>query len=287
MLSQGIATFLPKRRYRVTTWLTTIPVWLTIPLIAVLWAAFGALAFLIFRLFVPPERFQAHHDVLSAVVSVVGVLYSVVLAFLVGTVWTSFDAAQQTADQEARYVVVAFDFAQGLPLRERVKIRRTLARYALAVRDVEWPMLRLGKPDPQARDLLQDAVQTMLLTPPQSTNNPAKALKEETISGAVTQNLRDAGNDRVLRLTQARSRLPPVVFEALILGALLLVIFTFLFGMRPIALQVTTTMLLCASIGIFFGLIVDLNAPYAGPIRVSRDTWTNLIQTEDLQRFAR
>lgn len=270
-----------------TTWLTLIPVWATIPLIALLWAAFGTLAFVLFRLFVPPEKFEAHHDVLSAVVSVVGVLYSVVLAFLVGTVWTSFDAAQQTADQEARYIVVAFDFAGGLPLRERVTIRRTIARYALAVRDVEWRSMRFGQPDVRARDLLQHAIETLLTTPPKATNDAAEALKEQTISGAVTQNLRDAGDDRVLRLTQARSRLPAVVFEALILGALLLVVFTFFFGMRPISLQIATTVVLCASIGIFFGLIVDLNAPYAGPIRVSPDTWTSIIQAEDLKRFAR
>ena len=80
-----------------------IPVLVALPLFALVSAGLAILAHVIFRKFVPPERLLEQYDVAGYLVAVVGVLYSVVLGFLVGTVWTAFATAQQTTDLEAGY----------------------------------------------------------------------------------------------------------------------------------------------------------------------------------------
>ena len=268
-------------------WLSHIPVWLTLPLFAATAAIIAVLAHRCFRAFVPTERLSAHHDVTGALASVVGVLYSVVLGFLVGTVWTSFDAAQQTADEEAWHVANAFGFASELPEPARSRVQNLIARYAVEVRDVEWHNLSQGQSDPQARSLLNDAIRNTLAVSPPGNVPPGQVLKAESVVDATTNSLRNVSNYRAARIAQARDRLPQVVFEALILGALMVMAFAFLFGVRPVVLQMTLTALLAGCIGLFFGLIVDLNSPYSGPIRVSTEAWNSIIQSDRLESIAK
>ena len=259
------------------SWLVDVPVLLTIPLFALCAAILAVLAQLAFRRFVPAEALREQHDFVAALLSVVGVLYSVVLGFLVGTVWTSFDAAQQNADQEARYAAIAYSFAADLPEPQRARVRHLIKEYALEVRDVEWEMMRHGEIDPRANALVEEATQTVLTMPAPAGALPGQALRTETIMAATVQNLRRTAENRVIRVTESRQRLPSVVFEALLLGALLVVAYALFFGSKRVWIQLTTTALLAACIGLFFGLIVDLNSPYAGPIRVSPDTWDAVI----------
>lgn len=268
------------------TWLTRIPVLLTLPLFAIAGALLSTVALIAFRLFVAPEKLREQHDVVAALLSVVGVLYSVVLGFLVGTVWTSFDAAQQNADHEVRFAAIAFGYADGLPEPERTRVRRLVAQYIVEVRDREWAMLAEGRADPRARALLEEATQQLLTLAPKNVST-AQALREESVAAGTLQAFRTLAEDRVQRLTESRQRLPGVIFEALILGALMVLAYALFFGSKHFWIQLTTTALLAASIGLFFGLIVDLNAPYRGPIRVSRDAWTAMIDAADLRTVAR
>jgi hypothetical protein len=65
------------------------------------------------------------------------------------------------------------------------------------------------------------------------------------------------------------------------------VAFTFLFGVRSYPKQMTMTALLAGSIGLFFGLIIDLSTPYSGPIHVSRDALRIVITNNHLEEFSR
>jgi hypothetical protein len=63
--------------------------------------------------------------------------------------------------------------------------------------------------------------------------------------------------------------------------------FTFLFGVRSYAKQMFMTALLAGSIGLFFGLVIELSTPYSGSIHVSRDSLTFVIDNNHLADFAK
>lgn len=256
--------------------LTHVALGLTLPLAGVIAAAIAVAAHLIFRRFVPAEHLKEHHDVTAALFSVIGVLYSVVLAFLVGAVWTSFDADQQTADQEARFATNAYALATGLPEPQGSRLRAAIAQYAIEVRDVEWPMMRDGRTDLRARAYLTGALRIALsIVPPVSSTG--QALRVQSIVNEMLVDLRSLGDRRVERMREMRGRLPAAIFESLILGAIAVMAFVFMFGIDRVVSQMALTAIFAFTIGLFFGLIVDLNSPYSGPITISPDAWNSVI----------
>lgn len=266
-------------------WLSRVSVLVALPAYALIFAVVAVLAHSAFRRFVPPERLREQYDVAGFLVSVVGVLYSVVLGFLVGTVWTAFAAAQDTTNLEAGYLADAFNFAKQLPQPPRTELETLLARYAFEVRDIEPPILSARREDARAIVLINRAIDITVRMPPPNTRNQGEILESSTIRDAVLGNLRNVGDQRRLRMLQAQSRLPPGMYEALILGASLVIAFAFFFGIRNYFKQMAMTALVAASIGLFFGLVVELSTPYSGSIQVSRDAWTLIIDNNHMAAF--
>jgi Protein of unknown function (DUF4239) len=269
------------------SWLNDIPALIALPLFAIVPAAVAVAVHAGYRRIVPPERLD-DHDVAGFLVAVVGVLYSVVLGFLVGTVWTGFSNAQQTADTEAGAVADAFNYAGRLPEPQQTVIQRLIARYAIEVRDHEWKYARLGREDPVANRILLGAVTyTTAFAPRAARGNTGKLLIESSIQSQLLASLRDLGDARRLRIVQAQSRLPNGMLEALILGGLMVIAFVFFFGMRSFVRQMAITALVAGSIGLFFGLVLELSTPYSGSMHISSDAWTFVIGNNRLRDFAK
>lgn len=269
------------------SWLSGIPILVALPLFAIVFGGVAVTAHSILRPLLPPqERLSEHHEVAGFLMGVVGVLYSVVLGFLVGTVWTSFASAQQTADLEAGYVADAFNYAKQLSPPQGMELQRIVARYALAVRSQDWSVAPRIRSDRTAK-LLYDAV-TLAVEVPQSPNaSSGRILEVNSIRSALIDTLRQLGDARRLRLVQAETWLPPGLIEALLMGAVGVIAFTFLFGVRSYAKQMVMTGLLAGSIGLFFGLIVELSTPYSGAIHVSRDAMNFVISSNEMEQVAK
>jgi hypothetical protein len=269
------------------TWIASLSVLLALPLYVVAFAVVAVAANTVVRLFVSQEKLADGHEVAGFLMGVVGVLYSVVLGFLVGTVWTAFATAQQTSDLEAGYVADAFGYAAQLPPPQSRDVQRTLARYAIYVRDTGGAAPKTTGSDPSLT-LLQRAVHQALNVPPAPPNaNPALVLERNTIQTGLIENLKNVADQRRLRLVQARSRLPAGMLEALLLGAVFVVVFVFFYGVKSYWRAISMTALLAGSIGLFFGLVIELSTPYDGPIQVSRDAWNYVIDGNNFDQLAK
>jgi hypothetical protein len=249
-------------------------------------AAAAVLAHMLIRRVVPQSRLLPHHDVAGFLVAVVGVLYAVVLGFVVVTSWAGFDAAQQNADVEAGYVADAFGFAQMLPEPRRGDMRRALAAYAIEVRDREWTTMRRGEQDPRARALLLQAIRALGESYDKQSSSLDEALNRETTRQAVAASLRDVADSRRLRLIQAEKRLSPPLTLALLVGASMVLAFVFLFGVEDRILQFTMTALVAGCIGLLLGVVFEFSAPYSGALRVSSDAWTYIIDNNNFGAIA-
>ena len=267
--------------------LLKLPVLAALPAYAAVFALIALGAHLVFRRFVPPEKLMEQHDVAGYLVAVVGVLYSVVLGFLVGTVWTAFAAAQETTNMEAGYVADAFGFAARWEQPKRAELLREIARYAVVVDDVELPPSGGERSDPRAPRLLSHAIDIALFAPAPKSPNPSVMLQNSAIRTELVQNLRNIGDSRRLRIVQSRDRLPTGLLEALVLGAIMAMGFVFLFGMKNAVQQMAMTVLMAGSIGLFFGLVLELSTPYSGSIHVSDDAWTYVIDNNHLIELAK
>ena len=267
-------------------WLPTAPATLTLLFFVIIPAALAVGAHAVFRRFVPPDRLLPHHDVAGFLVAIVGVLYAVALGFIVVTTWSAFDAAQQTADVEAGDIGDAFGFATMLPEPRRTSMRTMLAAYAIEVRDREWSMMQRGEQDRRARELLLGAVRALGQPVPKASVDLDEALNRSTTRTAIAQSLRDIADNRRLRLIESAKGIEPALALALLLGAIMVIAFVFLFGVRDLMLQLTMTAIVAGCIGLLLGVVVVFSAPYSGPLRVSPDGWTYVIDNNAFAHFA-
>jgi hypothetical protein len=268
------------------TWGSLVPDWLVLLLYVLVPAGLAAGVHAIVRRVLPASSLLPHHDVAGFLVAIVGVLYAVVLGFLVVTVWSAFDSAQRTSDIEAGSVGDAFGFAQMLPEPRRTDKRKRLAAYAIVVRDREWVAMRTGRQDPQARALLVAALRALGEPVPHESANLDEALNRMTTRDAVLASLRSVADNRRLRLIEANAKLPTALYLALLLGATIVLCFVFLFGVENQLLQLTMTGLVAGCIGLLFGVIVVFSAPYSGAIHVSPDAWTYVIDNNHFAETA-
>lgn len=262
-----------------------IPILIALPLFVLLFAGVGVAAHALVRKFVSQETLREGHDVAGFIVAVVGVLYSVVLGFLVGAVWSDFSAAQETSNKEAGYVSDTYNLAGLLVQPQHEELQQLIARYAVHVRNIELSPHQSGE-DHIAIHFLEDAVRlAATMPPPPESAGLGKILENNTIRTEVLEGLRSIADSRRERLVQSQDRLPPGMLEALILGAVMVVVFAFFFGVDRFLKQMLMTAMLAGLIGLFFGLVIELSLPYSGSIQISRDAWDDVIAHNHLDKL--
>lgn len=223
------------------------------------------------RRLVPGEHKQPHHDVASAIFSMVGVLYAVILAFVVIVVWENDSDAGDDTQVEANDVSRLYFTARALPEPQRHELMDLARDYADTVTHDEWPLMRQGGTSPKARQL----VARMRVTA--QGLQPATA-RDEILMGssleAINQ-LVDARRDRTGALT---SPVSPLMWAGLIAGSAITIGFTFLFDHARFVPHLIMVGSMSALIAFTLWLIYDMSLPFAGTSAIGPDAFTQILQ---------
>ncbi len=218
------------------------------------------------------EMLRRHNDVAGYLFSAVGVLYAVVLGFVVVVVWQKYDDAVSNVESEVDATGNLYHVVESFSPGLRSQIRGGLRRYANTVAAVEWPALAAGRdvPETGAHQLENVAYWIDTFTP---VNWKQFAAQQAAI--ADQQRLFDA---RRARLIQAVPAVPSVLWFALVVGALSMVAFCYIFGVENRPAQLMMTAILVGLIGILFVVIDEFSTPFSGSVRISDDGWVYLQQ---------
>jgi Protein of unknown function (DUF4239) len=100
---------------------------------------------------VPSSLREEHNDVAGFIYAVVGVMYAVLMAFVVIVVWQAYEAAKDTVESEANELAGVYFLADRFPDPERERVRGLARSYARVVVEEEWPLMERG--EISARDL--------------------------------------------------------------------------------------------------------------------------------------
>lgn len=246
--------------------------------------ALGAMAIhAAFRRIVPASKLLPHHEVAGFLVAVVGVLYAVMLGFLVISVWSGFDLAQRNADAETTAIADILYLARTMPEDTRLRERRLLGQYAFEVRDTEWAMLGSGQEDVRARALAVGALEAIasMQIPPSA--DQSERLRLSSLRESALESFRDLAAHRRLRVLDSQAHVQTTMYFALAAGGLILLSFVFLFGVESFVLQLVMTGLVASMIGLQIGVIFEMDRPYWGAIHVTSDAWSLLIEDNHLE----
>ncbi len=230
-------------------------------------AAVGGLI-LVQRL-VPASSRQPHNDVAGFIYAALGVIYAVLLALVVIAVWEEYQAASETAEQEANAVAEIFWLAYRLPEPEGPRLQELARSYAREVAENEWPLMEQGQPPlmeqgqgtPTGWVLIDDIRANLQEVEPQTRAD--EQLYAEGLD--QVQRLADA---RRMRLVAAEEGIPAVLWAVLVFGGVAAVSFTYLFGMENTWAHRLMVLTLAAVIGLVLFTIGVLENPFSGGARI-------------------
>jgi hypothetical protein len=211
--------------------------------------------------FVPHPRRESHNDVAGFIFAGVGVIYAVLLAFVVIAVWSSVDAARQTTFKEADALAGVYWISRDMPLPLGAQIEKDTLDYAHTVQGEEWELMAGHRSSPQATQLVY-AIRGSVLS-----YQPTTPQQQVLYEHAVTH-VEDLASERRARLSEVEDSVPPILWIALVAGAVLTIGFTFLFGLSNSKAHGLMVLSLAALIVVSLILINEMNYPFAGVTKV-------------------
>lgn len=223
---------------------------------------------------VPVARLREHHDVAGFIIAVLGVIYGVLLAFVVLAAWEDFEAAKVTVEEEANGVADVFRFAEGLPDPIQEEVQGLARTYAQVVLAEEWDLMVRGELSRSATRTLDGLWLTLTAWAPETA-------QESALYAASLDSLRDLNNDRRLRALEGREGFPRLLWFVLYAGAVLTVGFTYFFGLENHRTQALMTAALAASTALVLFLGLALEHPFRGGLRVPPEAFENVLERMD------
>lgn len=215
------------------------------------------------------DLLRRHNDVAGFLFSAVGVIYAVVLGFVVVVVWQKYDATVANIENEVAAVSDLYRVSAGFPPDVRADVRAGLAAYVHGIITLEWPHLSQHLQVEPTLDVLERVAKRV------DTFVPANAAQVNAQQLAMTQVARvfDARRERLI---QSVPNVPSVLWFALFAGAAAMLAFAYLFGVENRPAQLIMTGILAGLIAILFIVIAEFDSPYDGSVSISNDGWVIL-----------
>lgn len=210
----------------------------------------------------PVPVLRRHHEVGGMLISLVGTMYAILLGFMVVVTWQNFTDASRAVTREANYLGDLSRLAMGFQPETRDPLTRTMRDYAKDVVTAEWDAMAQRRPSPHAEELLNHLWRMYLRE-----IQPQTPI-ESTLYAASLRALQDLSDHRRLRLHFAHDSLPTIFWILLWGGGPITVVYSYFFGMESARAQMFMTATLAAMTALMLLLIVALNNPFQGDVRV-------------------
>jgi uncharacterized membrane protein len=210
---------------------------------------------------VSTERRRQHNDVAGFIYAVLGVAYAVLLGLMLIAVWEQWNAADATVTEEANELAGIFWFAHALPQPEGRHIQELARTYAQVVVEEEWPLMAQGRSSPKAWATLDELRATILGL------NPTTGAQQVRYTQLLEQ-LHGLGDARRARLLVAEEGLPNILWVVLILGGVITVGFTYLFGLDSTLVHLLMVGALALIISLSLFTVAALDQPFKGDVHI-------------------
>lgn len=213
-----------------------------------------------------------HNEVAGFIFTTAGVVYAVLLAFVVIIVWEQYLNAESAVSQEGAALIAVGRDASSFPEPARSQAYDQLHAYVTAVTTTEWEtvdqnaLARTGVPALVAFNKLWIIYRQL---PPNS------------VDAHTTQSLDELSAGRVARLLANEATVPDVLWVALVLGGVITICFCLILHMENAQLHAIMTALLAALIATCLWLIVVINHPFSGDLRLSTDALQHALYVID------
>jgi hypothetical protein len=253
-------------------WLLQFPAPIVGTLTVILVVGLSILGLVMFRRLSSKTRLDNAFDEAGDVFfSLAGVLYAVLVAFVVVVVWEQFVDAEDAAQSEASAIADLLRDSEALPPADRPAIQQSLIAYAQDLVDDEFPRMRQGEAIEQQSSNLTQVWQTYIKVLPASRTEIA--FYDEAI-----RRLDDLSSSRKERISTSQSEIPGELWILLIGGGGVVIAFTYIFGTRDLLVHASAVGLTAALMGFVMYLIFALEHPFVGTLSVKPDPYVHVLE---------
>ena len=253
-------------------WLLQIPAPIVGSLTVIVVVGLSILGLLVFRRLISNTRLESAHTASGEVFfSLAGVLYAVLVAFVVVVVWEQFVDAESAAESEASAIADLLRDSQAFPAAERPQLQQSLIAYARDVIDDEYVRMRRGEAIEQQTEHLTNIWESYLKIQP--VTRTEIAFYDEAI-----RRMDDLSSSRKERIATSQSEIPGELWVLLIGGGAIVMAFTYLFGTPDLLVHASAVALTAALMGFVMYLIFALEHPFVGTLSVKSDAYSHVLE---------
>ncbi len=222
---------------------------------------FAVVGVFVVRKLIHRQVSEGHNDVLVPMFLNAGVLYAVLLAFLVVAVWENYGAAKENAGIEATSLVPLYRLAGAMSPQHGDAVRRETRAYLYYVIHDEWPGLATStRGSSIARKQMGDMFRDF-------NNIDPAVLAQHAFANQTFMNLLATVNaERNKRLIQAGEGLPWLMWVLAVGGGAVIVAMSFFLYMDRRWLHMMMAAVMSMMIGTLLLVMLLLDRPFAGPL---------------------
>ena len=211
------------------------------------------------------EQLKETHEVAGIVFNAFGLVYAVLIAFVVFAIWTSYNNSKQSVEMEAEKLSDLYLDATAFPDSMRHEIRAAVTEYTKAVVEQEWPAMSKGGRIPST---VIDAIRKIWAV---YLKTDVKSLPNTHIYDESIKQLNAMSEARRSRWFASRSNTPGVIWLVLIAGGVISVVYTFFFGIKRAKAHYLMTGVLTVINTMVLFLIYILDNPFTGYNAISSE----------------
>ena len=236
---------------------------------------------------VPVTRRREHNDVAGFIYAALGVIYAVLLALVVISVWEEYQTASEIVEQEANATAEIFWLGHRLPEPAGLHVQELARTYAEEVVHKEWPLMEQGRAPlmeqgqatPTGWVLIDDIRATLQGFEP---NGSA----EEALYAEGLDQVEELADARRMRLVAAHEGIPAVLWVVLVMAGVAAVGFTYLFGLENTWAHRLMVMALAGVIGLVLFTIGAMEHPFSGGARIGTGAFELILERFETSKLS-
>jgi hypothetical protein len=220
---------------------------------------------------IPLSLRERNNTATGTIYAALYVMFGVSVGFSLLLTWQEYNEAREVAKSEAVAVEQIYRLAESLPEPDRTRIQDLAVTYARGVVEEEWPSMRQGQESARVGMLvneLRHSVQDF---------QPRTDAQSDLYSESLTE-LAELEASRELRLLAVNEGIPYIIWIALVIGGVLTVAFTYLFGIEPAWLHAVPVAGLAILVSLILHVIGVLDYPFNSGVQVQPDAFEQVLR---------
>jgi hypothetical protein len=215
------------------------------------------------------EPRRRHHDVGAAIFAQIGIMLSVLLAFVFGQVWGEYRTAAQAIGDECAALHGAAILTSALPPEQGQPVIRAISTYAKAVAYDEWPLMA-------DRKLSRAAQHDLEVLLHRAADMRVSGANEVATQSQVISLLALAHANRETRTFQLTAAAPPLLWLMLIAMSVILSLFVVCAGVERVTHMIFAAVF-AASVAMVLVVVRMLDLPFEGSLALPNTDFLNLV----------